>query len=231
MFFTKTVKSFLESRNIELPFGTPEDDTRLETICGLGNRKNVAFNEVLKSEGVEAYPSTVKLLETLKKDGIRIGVASSSKNCEAVLNAAGLMHFVETRVDGVVSANMGLKGKPQPDIFLTAAANLGVAGTEIDKTLPFTSGNATVWVRLENATTGCFKVTTLNLIVNPLPQVVPHAPVSSCSNGATGVAEFDLSAYSSDISGGIGGVVAFLCTPEAGWMNGQRIELSGGMMV
>ena len=29
----------------------------------------------------------------------------------------------------------------------------------------------------------------------------------------------------------IGGVVAFLCTPEAGWMNGQRIELSGGMMV
>jgi NAD(P)-dependent dehydrogenase (short-subunit alcohol dehydrogenase family) len=29
----------------------------------------------------------------------------------------------------------------------------------------------------------------------------------------------------------IGGVFAFLCTPEAGWVNGQRIELSGGMMV
>ncbi|WP_290790852.1 SDR family NAD(P)-dependent oxidoreductase [Flavihumibacter sp. UBA7668] len=29
----------------------------------------------------------------------------------------------------------------------------------------------------------------------------------------------------------IGGVVAFLCTPEAGWLNGQRIELSGGMAV
>lgn len=29
----------------------------------------------------------------------------------------------------------------------------------------------------------------------------------------------------------VGGVVAFLCTPEAGWMNGQRIELSGGMMI
>ena len=27
----------------------------------------------------------------------------------------------------------------------------------------------------------------------------------------------------------IGAVVAFLCTPEAGWINGQRIELSGGM--
>lgn len=120
------VKSFLESRKIDLPFGTPEDILSLETVCGLGNRKNEAFNEVLVNEGVEVYPSTLALLEQLKKDNVRIGVASSSKNCEAVLKAAGLMHFVETRVDGVVSAETGLKGKPQPDIFLTAAKNLGV---------------------------------------------------------------------------------------------------------
>ncbi len=126
------VKSFLESRKIELPFGTPEDDTNQETVCGLGNRKNEAFNDVLKKEGVEVYPSTVRFLEQLKADNIRIGVASSSKNCEAVLNAAGLMHFVETRVDGVVSAEIGLSGKPAPDIFLTAAKNLGV---DINKTI------------------------------------------------------------------------------------------------
>jgi len=120
------VKSFLDSRNIELSFGSPDDVPEQETVCGLGNRKNVAFNDVLKSEGVEAYPSTVKLLEQLKKDGIRIGVASSSKNCEGVLNEAGLMHYVETRVDGVVSAEMGLNGKPAPDIFITAAKNLGI---------------------------------------------------------------------------------------------------------
>ncbi|OFY52057.1 MAG: beta-phosphoglucomutase [Bacteroidetes bacterium GWF2_41_31] len=126
------VQSFLKSRNIDLPFGTPEDSLALETVCGLGNRKNEAFNEVLANEGVEVYPSTVALLEQLKKDHIRIGVASSSKNCEAVLTAAGLNHFVETRVDGVVSAEMGLKGKPQPDIFLTAAKNLGV---DPDKTI------------------------------------------------------------------------------------------------
>ena len=120
------VKSFLESRNIDLPFGTPEDSTELETVCGLGNRKNEAFNDVLKKEGVEVYPSTVRLLEQLKKDNIRIGIASSSKNAKAVLEAAGLMHFIETRVDGVVSAETGLKGKPAPDIFLTAAKNLGV---------------------------------------------------------------------------------------------------------
>ena len=118
------VKSFLESRNITLPFGSPDDAPDKKTVCGLGNKKNDAFNEVLRNEGVEVYPSTVKLMEQLHEEKIRVGVASSSKNCEAVLNAAGLSHLVETRVDGVVSAKMGLNGKPAPDIFLTAAKNL-----------------------------------------------------------------------------------------------------------
>jgi len=120
------VKSFLESRNINIPFGDPSDTVEMETICGLGNRKNITFNEVLKNEGVSVYESTVQLIHELKKAGIKVGVASSSKNCEAVLEAAGLIPLIETRVDGVVSAELGLKGKPEPDIFTTAAANLGV---------------------------------------------------------------------------------------------------------
>ncbi|PLX10309.1 MAG: beta-phosphoglucomutase [Marinilabiliales bacterium] len=118
------VKSFLKSRGIEMEFGSPDDSPELMTVCGLGNRKNKAFNEVLKIEGVSVYPSTVELMERLHKEGIRLGVASSSKNCEAVLKAANLTHLVETRVDGVVSAEMGLNGKPAPDIFTTAAKNL-----------------------------------------------------------------------------------------------------------
>ena len=120
------VKSFLESRGIHIPFGDPSDGVELETVCGLGNRKNITFNEVLKREGVSVYDSTIEFMKDLKRNGVRIGVASSSKNCEAVLEAAGLMHLIETRVDGVVSTEMGLKGKPEPDIFTTAAANLGV---------------------------------------------------------------------------------------------------------
>jgi beta-phosphoglucomutase family hydrolase len=120
------VKSFLESRGINIPFGDPSDAVEMETVCGLGNRKNITFNEVLKRDGVSIYESTVQMIHDLKKAGIKVGVASSSKNCEAVLEAAGLMPLIETRVDGVVSAEMGLKGKPEPDIFTTAAANLGV---------------------------------------------------------------------------------------------------------
>ena len=122
----KGVESFLQSRKISLPFGDPSDNPGVESICGLGNRKNEAFNEVLDRDGVEVYESTVALMKELRGKGIHVGVASSSKNCEAVLEKAGLLHLVETRVDGVVSAEIGLQGKPEPDIFTTAADNLGV---------------------------------------------------------------------------------------------------------
>ncbi|MBI9039293.1 MAG: beta-phosphoglucomutase family hydrolase [Bacteroidales bacterium] len=122
----KGVESFLLSRGIELPFGEPSDDFEKETICGVGNRKNFAFNEILITEGVEVFNSTVALIKKLKAEKIKVGVASSSKNCEAVLKAASLIDLMETRVDGVVSAELGLHGKPEPDIFTTACDNLGV---------------------------------------------------------------------------------------------------------
>ncbi len=120
------VKSFLESRDIELPFGELDDIPEKETVCGLGNRKNIVFTEILEREGPEVYTTSVELIETLIKNGIRIGIASSSRNCQLILKLANLEHLFETRVDGEVSIEMGLKGKPNPDIFVTAAANLGL---------------------------------------------------------------------------------------------------------
>ncbi len=122
----KGVASFLESRGIDIPLGEPEDDPDKETVCGLGNRKNIMFNRVLDEEGVEVYGTTVTILHQLKEAGVRIGVASSSKNCKPVLEKAGLLDIFETRVDGVVSAEIGLNGKPEPDIFTTACDNMGV---------------------------------------------------------------------------------------------------------
>jgi len=121
------VESFLKSRNIELPYGDPSDSPEMETICGLGNRKNLTFNEVLEKEGVKVYQSTIDLIYELRKNGIHIGVASSSKNCKPVLERAGILNLFETIVDGTVSAELGLKGKPFPDIFITACKNLNVS--------------------------------------------------------------------------------------------------------
>lgn len=123
----KGVASFLESRGIELPFGDPNDPPGAETICGLGNRKNLLFNQAIASGEVKVFPSTLEFIRELIHQNVRIGVASSSKNCQAVLQAIDLENLFQTRVDGVVSAKLGLKGKPEADIFTTACDNLGVA--------------------------------------------------------------------------------------------------------
>lgn len=123
----KGVQSFLESRGINIPYGDPSDSPEKETVCGLGNRKNTTFNEILKRDGVQVYESTVALINELLEAGIKVGVASSSKNCKPVLETAGLLDKFATRIDGVVSAELGLQGKPEPDIFTTAADRLQAA--------------------------------------------------------------------------------------------------------
>jgi beta-phosphoglucomutase family hydrolase len=120
------VDRFLKSRGINIPFGEADDEPRKETASGLGNRKNEFFNKVLEEDGVEVYDSTIKLIKELLEKGIKVGVATSSKNCVLILEKAGITNLFETRVDGIVSVELGLKGKPEPDIFTTAADNLGV---------------------------------------------------------------------------------------------------------
>jgi beta-phosphoglucomutase family hydrolase len=120
------VKSFLESRGIELPFGDYEDPLDKETVCGLGNRKNKDFQEVLRREGPDVFDSTITFIKNCLKSGIKIGVASSSRNCKLILELGAIEHYFSTRVCGEVSRELNLKGKPDPDIFVVAAANLGL---------------------------------------------------------------------------------------------------------
>jgi beta-phosphoglucomutase family hydrolase len=122
----KGVETFLKSRGINIPFGEPKDEPGKETVCGLGNRKNEFFNKVLEEDGVGVYDSTIKLIKELLRRGVKVGVATSSKNGAPILEKAGIAGLFKTCVDGVVSARLGLKGKPEPDIFTTASDNLGV---------------------------------------------------------------------------------------------------------
>ncbi len=119
------VESFLRSRQIELPYGEPSDPPHAETVCGLGNRKNGYFNELL-SHGVDAFAGSVALVEDLTDRGVRQAVVSSSKNAKQVLAAAGILDRFELIVDGEVAAAEGIAGKPAPDTYLAAANRLGV---------------------------------------------------------------------------------------------------------
>ena len=121
------VRDFLASRGIELPFGAATDPSDAETICGLGNRKNDAFNAVLDRDGVEPYPGSVALLDLLRDLGTPLAVVSSSANAPSVLEAAGIAHRFVSVVDGRVASALELAGKPAPDTFLYAARECGSA--------------------------------------------------------------------------------------------------------
>ncbi|MBC7632185.1 HAD family phosphatase [Aeromicrobium sp.] len=120
------VRSFLQSRDIELPEGHSSDEPTAQTVSGLGNRKNVDFAQILESEGVVPYPGSVLLVDALIARGTKMAIVSSSRNAPAVLKAAGMLDLFPVIVDGKVAGERGLAGKPAPDTFLDAAAQLGV---------------------------------------------------------------------------------------------------------
>ncbi|HJQ29734.1 MAG TPA: beta-phosphoglucomutase family hydrolase [Rubrobacter sp.] len=118
------VDAFLRSRGIALGWGTPDDPPSTETVCGLGNRKNAAFNEAVRTRGVEVFESSVVLVRELRSRGKGVAVVTSSKNGEAVLAAAGILSLFDARVDGNVAVERKLAGKPAPDTFEEAARML-----------------------------------------------------------------------------------------------------------
>ena len=120
------VRDFLRSRGLQLPEGNLDDPGNVETVHGLGNRKDHMVNRVIAEVGVEAYIGTVQLIQQLRRDGFKIAVVTSSQHCDAVLRAAKLDKFFEVRIDGNVIENQRLAGKPAPDTFLAAAKLLGV---------------------------------------------------------------------------------------------------------
>ena len=124
------VRSFLASRGIELPQGSPDDPPEADTIDGLGNRKNEIVLQMIHEHGVEAYSGSVRYVHAAREAGLRRAVVSSSTNCRDVLEAAGIGNLFEERIDGVVAEREELRGKPAPDTFLAGARALGVAPAE-----------------------------------------------------------------------------------------------------
>jgi trehalose 6-phosphate phosphatase len=120
------VQSFLRSREIELPFGKPNDEPSHATACGLGNRKNELYNDLIESRGVDIFETTVTLIRQLRDRGTPVGLMSSSKNTAQILRRTELGHLFDARVDGVMAAEIGLRGKPHPDSYLKTAELLGV---------------------------------------------------------------------------------------------------------
>lgn len=89
----------------------------------LANKKNTWFVDfVERMVPEEIYPGVKMLLRKLKEKGIKVGLASSSRNAQTVIH---LLH-IQQEFDVVVDGNMITHSKPDPEIFLLAARKLGV---------------------------------------------------------------------------------------------------------
>lgn len=120
------VRSFLASRDIKLPDGSPDDGPDSETVNGLANRKNELFHQRLRSDGVTVFEGSRRYMQAVRDAGLDAAVVSSSANTREVLEISGLAEFVSCRVDGVTIREEDLAGKPAPDSFLRAAQLLDV---------------------------------------------------------------------------------------------------------
>jgi beta-phosphoglucomutase family hydrolase len=120
------VRDFLTSRGISLPEGSAEDPADAVTVHGIASRKNELVLQELAEHGVETYAGSVDYVRAVKEAGLATAVVTASANGEQVIAAAGFADLIDVRIDGVVAAREGLRGKPQPDTFLAGARAFGV---------------------------------------------------------------------------------------------------------
>ena len=119
------VRTFLESRGIELPLGESSEEPNDRTISGLGNKKDAMVKRAIAEGRVQPFPGSLRWIDQLRRAGFKLGVVSSSRNAGPVLKAAKMDHLFSVRVDGATLAEENIKGKPAPDSFLKAAERLG----------------------------------------------------------------------------------------------------------
>jgi beta-phosphoglucomutase len=98
-------------------------DAEIEKICC---EKQEHFERILKSGKIKVFKSTVDFIKMLKKRGIRLAMASSSRNAKPILKKTNIFPLFDAEVEGASLK----RGKPYPDIFLTAAKRLGLKREE-----------------------------------------------------------------------------------------------------
>jgi beta-phosphoglucomutase-like phosphatase (HAD superfamily) len=97
------------------PTVTPATSRAHETVSGLGKAKNEIVLRMIRDDGVDAYPGSVRYLRAVVSAGLRRAVVSSSANCAAVLEAAGIAELFEVRIDGVtVEKRTTWRASPRP---------------------------------------------------------------------------------------------------------------------
>ena len=100
-----------------------DEDTKLE----LASKKNAWYVDyITKMDASEILPGALELVKTLKAEGIKVALGSASKNAMLILNNTGLTPYFDAIIDGTKTAS----AKPDPEVFLLGAQELGTSPAE-----------------------------------------------------------------------------------------------------
>jgi HAD superfamily hydrolase (TIGR01509 family) len=127
------IADFLTSRGINFPIGDVNDHG-IESIQGIGNKKNAVFRALLEASGVKIFPDALRAIKKFRASGVELGLASSSKNARIVLERAGLSAQFKAILDGMVAETNGVASKPDPAFYRCAAA---LAGFKLSECIVF----------------------------------------------------------------------------------------------
>lgn len=125
------IRSFLASRKVLLPDGTPDDAPGSATVYGIGKQKDGLFRACLERDGIHVYPSSVALVEALRSRGVKTTVVTSSRNGRLILRRAGIAGLFDAVIDGRDLDEGGMRGKPAPDAFLKCAKLIDVTPSHV----------------------------------------------------------------------------------------------------
>ena len=117
--------SRVRSLEILLEVGKMELDEQIKT--GLATKKNADYLEyIMKMTPDEILPGVVEILDAAKQKGMKLAIGSASKNAPVILEKVGLFSYFDAIIDG----NKVSKAKPDPEVFINAADELGVKPEE-----------------------------------------------------------------------------------------------------
>ncbi|OLB84254.1 MAG: hypothetical protein AUI12_14095 [Acidobacteria bacterium 13_2_20CM_2_57_6] len=118
------LSSFGQRNDSILPrwLGTAATPERIERIA---NAKEELYRQLLRRGGISPLPGVAHWVHRLHKEGWLQAIASAAPraNIEAVLETLSATHIFQ----GIVSAEDVHRGKPDPEVYLTAAARVGVS--------------------------------------------------------------------------------------------------------
>lgn len=122
--FNEKLKGVDRMGSLELILANGGRQCSADEKRALADRKNLQYQELIATmTPADLLPGALDALEQVRARGQRTGLASVSRNAFTVLEKLGIRDRFDTVVDAALVAN----SKPHPEIFLTAAQQLGVA--------------------------------------------------------------------------------------------------------